>query len=276
MVIAELLATAADTLKDVDNGAFEAREITASILGLSNAELIIHRADEVTAENIAQVTAALKRRVNGEPMQYILMSAEFMSLPFRLNRDTLIPRADTETLVETVIDRLPEGEVELLDLCTGSGCVAVSIAYYNRKVHATGVDISANAIAAARENAVLNGVGERVAFEVKDVMTETPSCAYDCITANPPYIKSAVIPTLQREVREYEPMRALDGGADGLIFYRRIVAAYTPFVRKGGILAFEIDRDDAENVRRLMSGAYETETVKDLCGNDRVVVGRKI
>ncbi len=276
MVTAELLRETSKALEGIDNGAFEAREITGSILGLSAAELIINRDKEVPAEKAEAVRKAAKRRLDGEPMQYILMRAEFMSLPFVLNRDTLIPRADTETLAEAVIKRLRPGD-EALDLCTGSGCVAVSLAYYGGDVNVTGVDISQNALAAARENARINGVETKCRFEAADIMTQTPDREYSVITANPPYIRSGIIDGLQREVSAFEPRRALDGGEDGLDFYRRIIQAYTPYLKKGGIMALEIGFDQGADVKALMMKLYkDIQIIKDLGGRDRVVTGTKL
>ena len=275
MVISQVLKDTEKKLERIENGAFEARELVMEFLGVSRLDLMVNGALEAERERLESLNAAVQRRLNGEPLCYILNRAEFMSLPFELNRETLIPRADTETLVEAVLERMGDRKLYIADLCTGSGCIAVSLCYYAKNCICRGFDISEKALEAAGHNAVVNGVSERCSFERLDVMNEIPEGKYDIVTANPPYIESEVIPTLQREVKDYEPIAALDGGADGFDFYRRIIQNYADIVADNGIMAFEVGYTQAAAVADMMSDRFSVEIIKDLCGADRVVLGVK-
>lgn len=271
MVISELIHKIKEQL--TDNADFEAREIVSAALKADRAFLIINAKTEVPKAAETAALDMLRRRLGGEPLQYILGFAEFMSLRFKVTRDTLIPRSDTETLVETVLDRLGGGEANLLDIGTGTGCIGISISYYNKNVHPTLVDISGGALRIAGENAAANGVDAKLLQ--LDIMEEIPMGEYDIIVSNPPYIESGVIPTLQTEVKDYEPVSALDGGGDGLMFYRRIIKIAPKLLKNGGRLFFEIGYNQGGAVEELMKESFcEIEIIKDLCGNDRVVCGR--
>lgn len=270
MVISELISSIKSEL--TDNSAFEAREIVAAALGMDKSGLIIRAKESVDDVSAKRAYEMLERRKNGEPLQYILGAAEFMSLEFEVNPYTLIPRSDTETLVEEIIKRVGNKNVSILDIGTGTGCIGISLGKYLTNAKITLADISEGALGTAKRNAKNNGVSVEILH--LDILTEIPKGRYDIVVSNPPYIQSQVIPTLQTEVKDYEPMTALDGGEDGLIFYRRIVEIAPDLLNENGILAFEIGYDQGEELMGLMSNEFKNvEIIKDLCGNDRVAIG---
>lgn len=214
----------------------------------------------------------LEQRGRHIPLQHLTGEQEFMGLPFLVNEHVLIPRQDTETLVEEALKRLRPG-MRVLDLCTGSGCIAVSLARLGSDASIDASDISTEALAVARENA--RRLGAQVRFIESDLFTKIDG-QYDMIVSNPPYIRTAVIAELAEEVRLHEPIQALDGSEDGLRFYREIIRQSPAHLTDGGRLLFEIGYDQAEAVRALMTenGFTEIEVIRDLAGHDRVVVGK--
>lgn len=274
MVIRELLTETAKTLENIENHMFEAHLILRSILKMSPMDLVLSHKKEVDADKAKAVRAAAKRRADGEPLQYILGTQEFMGIEFYVEKDVLIPRADTETLVETVLTHLAKKGASILDIGCGTGCVGLSIAHLNERVYLRGVDISASALALSRKNAEKLGLEQRAEFVAADILSEHLPGKYDVIVSNPPYIRTDVIPTLMDDVRLHEPHLALDGGADGLKFYRRIVSEAKTLLNENGFLAFEIGFDQGEAVSELMSESFaDIKVIKDLAGNNRVVVG---
>ncbi|AKT46274.1 hypothetical protein ADJ67_00120 [Eubacterium sulci ATCC 35585] len=236
----------------------------------------------------------IDRRSKGEPVQYIMGSQEFMGLEFIVNENVLIPRQDTETLVEDALEIINTGtlrgedmdvkrkEWDILDLCTGSGAIGVSLARIANKVNVTCSDISEGAIKVAKENAQKHGVAKSVKFEQGDLFKPFSKHfrkqKFDMIISNPPYIKSSVIPTLQKEVCEHEPLSALDGGESGLDFHERIVSGVGGHLRKGGVLLLEIGHDQGEAVSGLLSrnGDFTSiRVLKDLANRDRIVFAKK-
>lgn len=236
----------------------------------------------------------IDRRSKGEPVQYIMGSQEFMGLEFIVNKNVLIPRQDTETLVEDALEIINTGtlrgedmdvkrkEWDILDLCTGSGAIGISLARIANKVNVTCSDISEGAIKVAKENAQKHGVAKFVKFEQGDLFKPFSKHfrkqKFDMIISNPPYIKSSVIPTLQKEVCEHEPISALDGGESGLDFYERIVNGVGGHLRKGGVLLLEIGHDQGEAVSGLLSrnGDFTSiRVLKDLANRDRIVFAKK-
>lgn len=273
MVISELKRKIQAALKD--NARFEAEQIVMAALNITRTELITDSRREVTDGEYEKAMAMTARRKKGEPLQYILGSTDFMSLEFFVGEGVLIPRSDTETLVEAVLNVLDcEKAYSALDICTGSGCIGISLAYYRENVTADLIDISDTAIETAKKNILHNGMQEGVKVYKCDILKEYPDRKYDIIVSNPPYIKSDVIETLQTEVKDYEPHIALDGGKDGLTFYRRIIEIAPKLLNKNGLLAFEIGNEQGEEVSELMADFDGIEIIKDLCGNDRVVIGR--
>ena len=236
----------------------------------------------------------IDRRSKGEPVQYIMGSQEFMGLEFIVNENVLIPRQDTETLVEDALEIINTGtlrgedmdvkrkEWDILDLCTGSGAIGVSLARIANKVNVTCSDISEGAIKVAKENAQKHGVAKSVKFEQGDLFKPFSKPfrkqKFDMIISNPPYIKSSIIPTLQKEVCEHEPISALDGGESGLDFYERIVSGVGGHLRKGAVLLLEIGHDQGEAVSGLLSrnGDFTSiRVLKDLANRDRIVFAKK-
>ena len=270
MVIRELIRNVRYELEE--NAAFEATEMVLHVCGIDKNKLFLHLKDSVSPEQAERVFSMVQRRKDGEPLQYILGFAEFMSLRFAVSRETLIPRADTETLVEYALGKIGNHPIRLLDIGTGTGCIGISMAHYRPETELTLLDVNPDTLRIAGENARDNQV--QAELMRMDIMQEIPNGQYDVVVSNPPYIRSDVIPTLQTEVRDHEPLRALDGGADGLDFYRRIVEIAPKILNKNGRLIFEIGFDQGEEVKALMSRSFsEIEVIRDLCGNNRVVSG---
>jgi release factor glutamine methyltransferase len=220
----------------------------------------------------------LERRADGYPLQYLTGVQEFMSLKFEVRPGVLIPRQDTELLAETVLDHCNRSGhiLNVLDLCTGSGCIAVSLAYHCPSLTVTASDIMPDALQTASVNALKNGVSDRITFIESDLFGNIPKAEFDVIVSNPPYIRTGDIPGLQAEVRDFEPTEALDGGADGLRFYRSIIGTSPLYLKSGGLLAFETGYDQAAEVASLMAGSGNYDDIriyKDLAGIDRVVAG---
>ena len=231
----------------------------------------MHMKDEILPEQLNEYKGLIKKRAERVPLQYITGEQEFMGLTFHVNSNVLIPRQDTETLVEEAI-KLVEPGMSILDMCTGSGCIIISILKKCSGIQGTGSDISKQALNVAKENAKLNNVA--VDFERSD-MFENLSDKYDMIVSNPPYIRSDVVPTLMPEVCEFEPLDALDGHEDGLYFYRKIIKECKSFLKEDGKILFEIGNDQGQAVSDMLTyaGFRNVRVIKDLAHNDRVVVG---
>lgn len=231
----------------------------------------MHMKDEILPEQLNEYKGLIKKRAERVPLQYITGEQEFMGLTFHVNSNVLIPRQDTEALVEEAI-KLVELGMSILDMCTGSGCIIISILKKCSGIQGTGSDISKQALNVAKENAKLNNVA--VDFERSD-MFENLSDKYDMIVSNPPYIRSDVVPTLMPEVCEFEPLDALDGHEDGLYFYRKIIKECKSFLKEDGKILFEIGNDQGQAVSDMLTyaGFRNVRVIKDLAHNDRVVVG---
>ncbi len=272
MVIYELWEAVRDIISNSENPGFEADLIVMETLSINRTEYTLKKKDKIGERYINRAMDMAHRRKSGEPLQYILGNAEFMGMKFLLTEDTLIPRADTECLVEAVIKRVGNARgLKILDIGCGSGCIGISLAKLCG-AEITMLDISEGALSAAEKNAKLNDV--RASFIKCDILKEVPYGKYDIIVSNPPYIKHKDIDSLAVEVKDYEPSRALDGGEDGLKFYRRIADIAERFAVNGGLVAFEIGFDQGDAVKALMKNFSEVECIKDLCKNDRVVLGR--
>ncbi len=240
-------------------------------LSFSKSDIIIGE-KLVVPELEEKFNKAIKRLAKGEPVQYIAGGCEFMSLWFEVNSATLIPRPDTEILVEAVIDLCKDGPVNILEIGSGSGCIAVSLAHYLPASSILSVDVSEKALETAQKNAENNGVFDRCKFEKCDIMQNFPQITPDVVVSNPPYIPRADIEELERKVKDFEPLTALDGGNDGLDFYRKISTEVK--LTPQGILAFEVGINQAADVAEIMSPRFENiQIIKDLSGIDRVVVG---
>lgn len=267
MVIKEARILLKKMLTVSDNPEFEAKLLIAFAIGKDLSYILFHPECEVDEKLIKELA---RRRQSGEPLQYIVGTTEFMSLEFKVNENVLIPRADTETLVEYVADNIGNQKKSVLDIGTGSGCIGISIAHYCKNTRVSLLDISEGAIGVAMENAKKNNV--EVDIYKMDIMKEYPHESFDVIVSNPPYIRSEVIETLQTEVKDYEPENALDGGADGLMFYRRITQLAPNLLNEDGMLVFEIGYDQGKDVDKIVGGCFNCHgIIKDLTGNDRVV-----
>lgn len=231
----------------------------------------VHMDEEMSVEQVSEYENVLSKRAEHVPLQYITGEQEFMGIPFHVNDAVLIPRQDTETLVEEALKVVRPG-MKVLDMCTGSGCILISILKNVVDVEGYGYDISKQAINVAKENAKLNNVN--ATFERSDLFEDVAD-RFDVIISNPPYIPTDVIGGLMPEVAVYEPIQALDGKEDGLHFYRRIVEKASDYLNPGGKLLFEIGHDQGESVSSLMieAGYKDVRVIKDLAGNDRVVTG---
>lgn len=241
-------------------------------MGFSKSDIIIGE-KELNHEQSKIFDNSLQRLMSGEPVQYVVGGCEFMSLWFQVNPSTLIPRGDTEILVEQLIERLNGKSVKILDIGSGSGCIAISLAHYLPQSEVFSVDISEKAIETARINAKANGVEQRCRFELCDIMNSLPEFIPDVVVSNPPYIPNCDIDGLDSKVKDFEPLTALIGGDDGLDFYRRI-SRHIP-LSENGILAFEVGINQASDVAEIMSERFEEIQIKkDLGGIERTVVGK--
>ena len=276
MTIKQLLTKGMIMLKSnqIESPKSKARLLLQHVLDLKREQIIIYDNKEVTVVQEKTYMQDLEKLIKGIPVQHITNSQEFMKMNFFVSSDVLIPRPDTEILVEEVIKLGKEKKnPTILDLCTGSGAIAVSIAKYlpNAKVYAS--DISSKALEVAKTNARNNEVQDKIEFINSDLFEKIEG-KFDIIVSNPPYIRTEVIKTLDEEVQK-EPMLALDGGKDGLDFYRKIVEEAYSHLKFDSYLCFEIGYDQKEEVTEIVKKAKvyaDTYCKKDLYGNDRVIV----
>lgn len=281
MTAAELIAQAAKRLSDagVPEPELDAKILFLEAFHMDQVHFLMNRMRPLTEEQRAQqetYEVMIDRRSARVPLQQILGSQEFMGLDFFVNEHVLIPRQDTETLVELVLQEQQSTEKKLLDLCTGSGCIAISLAVKGGYESVTATDLSEEALKMAERNAKAHQ--KEIIFRQGDLFSALPQSeagTFDIITSNPPYIPTAVIATLEPEVREHEPMMALDGTEDGLKFYRQIAKKAGTWLKPGGVIYLEIGYDQGEAVSGLLreAGFDKVRVVKDLPGKDRVVCG---
>lgn len=232
----------------------------------------MHIDEEMTEEQAREFEVLIKKRAERVPLQYITGEQEFMGLTFHVNSNVLIPRQDTETLVEEALKVVRPG-MKIMDMCTGSGCVLISILKNAHDIEGIGYDISKQAINVAKENAKLNEVP--AVFERSDLFEDVVENDFDVIVSNPPYIPTDVIATLMPEVAEFEPREALDGKGDGLYFYSKILEQCKNYMKSDGYVLFEIGCTQGDSVSTMMrlAGFSEVHVIKDLARNDRVVMG---
>jgi release factor glutamine methyltransferase len=294
MIIKDLLAVAEARFKE--EGCLDPR-LDAELLFLymrkeDKTYLFIHFGDRLDEKSCDEYFRLVDLRASGVPVQYITGKQEFMGLPFLVNEDVLIPRQDTELLAELAIEEIkkrkdPFGGLRVLDLGTGSGALAISVVHQfpKRKLKVIATDISNKALTVAKKNADVNQVSGTIQFMEGDLFSPFSvnrkgkgKKPFDLIVSNPPYIASGVIPTLMREVRDHEPMLALDGGPDGLDLYIRILNEAHVHLKEEGLLLLEIGYDQGEVMKALVeaAGAYQPAEIRqDLTGKDRVAVIRK-
>lgn len=283
MTYSELYCQGKDRLLSVGiaEADLDARLLLEYVCRTDRNELLAHGDRSVEQEKEAVYRELIDRRCARIPLQHLTGVQEFMGLEFAVNEQVLIPRQDTEVLVEEVLRNLYDG-MRILDMCTGSGCILTSLLHYSNSCEGVGADISPAALAVAEENADRllgnrreNG-GLRIEF-IQSNLFEKITGKFDVIVSNPPYIRSGEIASLMPEVGEHEPTAALDGGEDGLFFYRKIVSESRAYLFGGGMLFFEIGYDQAQAVCGLMEDAGFTavNVVKDYGGLDRVVYGTR-
>lgn len=282
----QVLALGRTTLKDAGIAEYDldAWYLFSQAFHIDRTHYYLHGKDLVPTggEEFFQYEEMLLKRASHVPLQYILGTQDFMGLTFFVDENVLIPRQDTETLVETVLKENPDRTSSVLDMCTGSGCIAVSLSVLGKYGHVEGADISPGALAVAEKNAVriLGGAvcgSCSVRFRQSDLFSAfEPGEVFDVIVSNPPYIPTKVIEGLEPEVRDFEPLNALDGTEDGLFFYRRLAKECPAFLKDGGKVYFEIGYDQGAAVSELLAfgGFEEIRVIKDLAGKDRVVCGK--
>ncbi len=262
--------------KGVESPRLDAEVLLSHILQKERIYLYVHFDEPLEGAELARFREMVKQRVKRVPVAYIIGEREFMGLPFKVSPAVLVPRPDTEILVEAVIKELGEKtDPVFVDIGTGSGAIVLSILKNIESAQAAAVDISAEALAIARENAERLELAERVDFFQGDLYEPVQGRIFDAIVSNPPYIPDADIEGLEPEVREYEPYGALAGGVDGLDFYRKLVNEGAELLRPGGFIAFEVGIHQAQAVAALANvdpAFSKTEIVKDYAGIDRVVI----
>lgn len=253
----------------------EAQEIICHVLKIDKIQLYTEN-PEITSEQAHTIKSLIERRLKKEPLQYIIGECYFYNIKIKVGRGVLIPRPETEILVEQVLERqklISNTGNRILDLCTGSGCIALAIGKNVPEFQIFGIDKSEKAVKYATENKALNNI-KNVIFLVGDMFNPFKEKIFACITANPPYVKTDEISKLQPEIKNYEPLEALNGGEDGLNFYRKIIENAGKYLLNSGLIFLEIGQGQAKAVQNiaLMSGFNVIEVVKDIAGIDRVMI----
>lgn len=264
--------------KGIESPRLDAEVLLSHILGRERIYLYVHFDEPLEPAELARYREAIKQRVQRVPVAYIIGEKEFMGLTFKVTADTLVPRPDTEILVQAAVERLrARGETpRFADIGTGSGAICLSILHFLPKAQADTVDISPAARAVAEENAAALEVADRVTFHTGDLLAPLAGQCYDAILSNPPYIPDGDIAALAPEVRLKEPRTALAGGKDGLDFYRRLTADAPAHLKDGGFLAVEVGIHQAAPVAALAAPSFSrTEILKDYAGIERVVIAWK-
>ncbi len=265
--------------KSIETPRLDAEVLLCSVLNSERIFLTINKDKELDEKELSLFNEYINRREKNEPVSYITNSREFMSLDFTVTDGILIPRPDTEILVEEIIKIYKGKNAKILDLCTGSGAIAVSLAYYLADSEITAVDKYDICINTTIINAKKHKVDARVKVVTADVLKSFEiNDNFDCIVSNPPYIKSDVLSTLSADVKDYEPMYALDGGNDGLVFYKAITEYAKNKLNSFGILAFEIGYDQGEDVKDVIKktgGFHNIKILNDLAGQNRVIIAEK-
>lgn len=266
---------------DIDTYILDCQLILGKVIGKDKLYLITNRDEKVSVDKELEFLKLINKRKEKMPVKYILGKAEFMGLDFNVTEGVLIPRGDTEVLVEEALNIIKENDFkDICDLCCGSGAIGISLAVLEKGINITCIDIEEIPQEVTKENIGLHGVKDRVKFLKSNLLSEVivKEEKFDLIASNPPYIKEDVIPTLMKDVRDYEPKVALSGGEDGLDFYKKIVNESLDVLKENGYLVFEIGHDQGIEVKTIMEqkGFTDVEVIKDLAGNDRVVKGRII
>lgn len=279
MTYEELYREGAQTLQNagINEYSLDARLLLEMVCGTDRNDLLVHGDRPVEEKQISNYHLLIQQRAKRIPLQHLTGVQNFMGLDFKVNEHVLIPRQDTEILVEEVLKNLHDG-MRILDLCTGSGCILTSLLHYSNDCEGVGIDLSLEALEVAKENAKTllqeDKYTDKITFFESDLFSKVEG-KFDRIVSNPPYISKTDCETLMPEVKDHEPYMALCGGEDGLDFYRKIIDASPEHLWGNGMLYFEIGYDQGEAVSTLMreKGFQEIEVVKDYAGLDRVVFG---
>ncbi|MFT7434162.1 MAG: release factor glutamine methyltransferase [Alphaproteobacteria bacterium] len=278
MKIKDALQQAVTTLKGVsDSAALDASLLMSHATGLTKIELFMRDENVLTEMQLNAFDALIVRRQTSEPIAYILGEKEFWALPFKVVPSVLIPRPDTETMVATLVAAVADKNAEGLvaDLGVGSGALLLSILSEFEKFKGVGVDMNDTALEIARENAINLGFSDRATF-VKSHWLDAVDEMFDIVVSNPPYIETSTVASLMDDVKDHEPMSALDGGADGLACYRSLIPSAYDKLNKGGLLLLEIGYNQKETVSHLLSKGWKNvQCFKDLAGHDRVIAAIK-
>ncbi len=264
-----------------DSPRLDAEVLLAFARNCERIRLYTNYEDEVTEPQRALMRELVQRRTKSEPVAYLVGNREFFGLDFYVDRNVLVPRPDTETLVMELVEAAQQvPSPSILDLCTGSGCIAVSAAAHCPHASFLATDISEAALAIAQKNADTNGMQAKIQFRQSDCFAEIPAnSAFDIIVSNPPYIPEAEIELLEADVRQHEPRLALAGGADGLDYYRRIIQEADSYLKDDGLLMLEFSPEQEASLKALLeaSGKYTDVRVKaDLAGRARVIISKKL
>lgn len=256
---------------DISDYSIDAKLLLTHTTGITPADLYACGDKEVSEDMENKYRELIYERTRHIPLQHLTGRQGFMGLEFLVNENVLIPRADTETLVETVLKDLHDG-MSILDMCTGSGCILLSLLHYSNDCTGVGVDISSKALEVARKNA--KNLSIEASFVESDLFQNVEG-KFDIVVSNPPYIRTCEIEELMPEVRDHDPFIALNGHESGIYFYEKIIDAVGEHLNRGSLVAFEIGCDQGKSVSELMTSAgyYGVEVIKDLAGNDRVVKG---
>lgn len=280
MKIGELLNIGTKILLEagIDTARLDSQLLLGKVIKKDKLYLMINNMEDVNNKDEEEFFNLIDKRKEKMPVKYILGECDFMGLDFFVEKGILIPRSDTEVLVEKILSMIDENaELKVCDLCSGSGAIGIALAYYRKNIKVDSIDYYDIPEKITRKNIARHKLQDRVNFIKSDLLNEVidTGIKYDVLVSNPPYIKTEEIETLMSDVKNYEPHTALDGGDDGLIFYRKIVKQSSMVLRKNSILAFEIGFDQGQSVKKLMedNGYTKVEVIKDLAGLDRVVIG---
>lgn len=278
MTIKEIIIRYSKELEEISpTPRLDVETILQKVLNVDRLYILLNLEKALSEDEEKLFDKFINERLNNRPIAYIVGNREFMGLDFYVQEGVLIPRPDTEVLVEEVIELAKnKGPINILDIGTGSGAITVSLAKYLENAKVTSVDISDIALEIGKKNAISNNVDDKITFIKSDLFTNIDKdVKFDIIVSNPPYIKKEVIETLDKQVKDFEPYNALEGGIDGLDFYRKITSQGKDYLKKGGILAYEVGHDQSEDVSKLMEkdGYTNIYTRKDLQQIDRVVIG---
>lgn len=278
----ELLKLGKNKLKqsNIQDAHIKSNILLQYVLNQTKQQLVVKSFENVSEQNKQEYLKWIDEVINGMPVQYITHNQQFMGLDFYVDENVLIPQPDTESLVEEaikVIEQVEAENIEVLDLCTGSGAIAISIAHYNKKAKIAASDISKQSLEIAKKNAINNKV--EIEFIESDLFEKIQNRKFNIIVSNPPYIKSQVISTLDKEVQK-EPYIALDGGKDGLVFYKEILKNVSNYLKKEGYILLEIGYDQENEVINLAKENNELKiitekAIKDFGGNNRVLIFQK-